>query len=169
MNPSRRSWRRRLLPSLPLSAAIFVFWLLLGDTLDAGSLLMAALLAWLIPLAAARLDREFAQIGSLRPLPKLLWVIAVDIIQSNLQVARQIFQSQAKLQPGFVWIPLDIGNIHGITALTSIITLTPGTVSVSLSKDRQYLLIHVLDLQDSQALINQIKQRYERPLMEIFP
>ena len=68
-----------------------------------------------------------------------------------------------------MWVPLDLTNIHGITTLASIITLTPGTVSAELSDDRRYLLVHALDLQDPQALIDEIKLRYEAPLKEIFP
>ena len=74
-----------------------------------------------------------------------------------------------KLKPGFIWVPLDIANIHGIAALTSMITLTPGTVSAALSDDRKFLLVHVLHLEDPQDLIDTIKRRYEAPLMEIFP
>ena len=66
-------------------------------------------------------------------------------------------------------MPLDIDNIHGIAALTSFITLTPGTVSAALSEDRRHLLVHVLHLEDANALIKEIKSRYEAPLMEIFP
>ena len=66
-------------------------------------------------------------------------------------------------------MPLDIDHIHGIAALTSIITLTPGTVSSALSDDRRHLLVHVLNLDDADDVIRQIKTRYEAPLMEIFP
>ena len=76
---------------------------------------------------------------------------------------------EARIRPGFVWYPLDIRNIHGIAALSSIITLTPGTVTAMLSGDRKFLLIHVFNLDDRDALVAAIKERYERPLMEIFP
>ena len=128
-------------------------------------------LAWcvVVPLFAARLDREFANIGTLRPVPKLLVTTLWDILVSNIEVARQVLGRESRIQPGFVWIPLDIDNIHGVAALTSMITLTPGTVSAALSDDRRYLLVHVLNLDDEQHLITQIKRRYEAPLMEIFP
>jgi len=122
-----------------------------------------------IPLFAARLDREFARLGTLRPVPKLLAVVLWDILVSNLRVAAQVLGREEKLKPGFIWVPLDIANIHGIAALTSFITLTPGTVSAALSEDRRHLLVHVLHLEDANALINEIKSRYEAPLMEIFP
>ena len=43
------------------------------------------------------------------------------------------------------------------------------SVSSALSEDRRYLLVHVLNLSDPDAVIEHIKRRYEKPLMEIFP
>jgi len=168
MNNRRRGWRR-LYPAPALSVTIFVFWLLLTDSLGVGAALMGILLGTLLPRFAARLDREFARIGSLRPIPKMLWVAFWDILRSNVRVALQVLGRESAIHPGFIWVPLDIANIHGIAALTSMITLTPGTVSAALSDDRKYLLVHVLHLEDPDALIAEIKSRYEKPLMEIFP
>lgn len=160
---------RSLVPSIPLSVTVFGFGLLLPDHINAGYIALALLLALLIPQVAKRLDREFAYIATLRPVPRLIVVILYDIVRSNLHVARLVLGPEARLKPGWVWVPLDMTNIHGITALASVITLTPGTVSAELSDDRRYLLIHALDLQDPQALIDEIKTRYEAPLKEIFP
>ena len=102
-------------------------------------------------------------------LPRMLGVLVWDIVQANVTVALQVLGPERKIRPGFIWVPLDIDNIHGIAALTSIITLTPGTVSSALSDDRRHLLVHVLNLDDADDVIRQIKTRYEAPLMEIFP
>jgi len=72
------------------------------------------------------------------------------------------------LRPGFVWFPVALTDPFAITVLASTISLTPGTVSVDLSEDARHLLIHSIDLDDAQALVDQIKQRYEGPLQEIF-
>jgi multicomponent K+:H+ antiporter subunit E len=162
-------WRKRWLPSLPLSLTVFCFWLLMNDEVSVGQVALGLLLALTIPLFAARLDREFARIGRLSSIPRMLCVLALDIVRSNITVALQVLGPERNIHPGFIWVPLDIGNIHGIAALTSIITLTPGTVSSALSDDRRYLLVHVLNLEDADEVIRQIKTRYEAPLMEIFP
>ncbi|MGP1664783.1 MAG: Na+/H+ antiporter subunit E, partial [Rhodanobacter sp.] len=57
---------------------------------------------------------------------------------------------------------------YGLAVLACIITSTPGTIWVSYDSVRSVLLIHVLDLVDEQSWISSIKQRYERPLLEIF-
>ena len=161
--------RRRFLPSLPLTLAIVAFWLLLVSEVNAAQLTLALALGLVIPLYAARIDREFARFGTLRPLPKLVVVLIWDILMCNVRVARQVLSPESKIHSGFIWYPLEIDNIHGITALACCITLTPGTVTSALSDDRRYLLVHVLDLADEAGLVADIKRRYERPLMEIFP
>ena len=47
--------------------------------------------------------------------------------------------------------------------------MTPGSLAADLSQDRRTLLVHGLDVPDAQAMIDEIKQRYEAPLKEIFP
>ena len=160
---------RRFLPSLPLTLSIIVFWLLLVSEINAAQFTLALALGLVIQLYAARIDREFARIGTLRPLPKLFVVLLWDILLCNIRVARQVLGRESRIHSGFIWYPLEIGNIHGITALACCITLTPGTVTAALSDDRRYLLVHVLDLADEAQLVADIKHRYERPLMEIFP
>lgn len=160
---------RRWFPSIPLTLTIVAFWLVMNDAFNPAHIAFGLLLGWVLPLFATRLDREFARIGSLRGVPRLVLHVLWDILVSNLVVARQVLGRETKLHPGFVWYPLDIANIHGISALASIITLTPGTVTAALSEDRKYLLIHVFNLGDAEALVAEIKARYEQPLMEIFP
>lgn len=160
---------RRLFPSIPQSITVFVFWLLLMEDADAGTLLMAAFLAWLMPHLAAKLEREFARIEQAWILIPFGLRLLHDIVVANITVARQVLGREDRLQAGFIWVPLDLTNIHGISALTSVITLTPGTVTAELSRDRRFLLVHCLHVEDPQAMIDEIKQRYEAPLRRIFP
>ncbi len=160
---------KRLFPSVPLTIAVIAFWMVMVADLSAVQWLFAFVLGLVIPRFATRLDREFARIGNLRLVPKMIGVLIWDVIVSNFHVARLVLGPESRITPGFIWLPLDIANIHGIATLTSFITLTPGTVTAALSDDRKFLLIHVLDLKDEDALIADIKRRYEVPLMEIFP
>jgi multicomponent K+:H+ antiporter subunit E len=160
---------RTVLPSIPLSLTIFIFGLLIVDHTTPGQVVLALLMALLIPQVSRRLEREFAMIKTLRPLPRLMLVVLYDIVRANIHAARLVLGPERKLHSGWVWVPLDFDNIHGITALASVITLTPGTVSAELSDDRKYLLVHALDISDPQAVIDEIKSRYEAPLKEIFP
>jgi multicomponent K+:H+ antiporter subunit E len=65
-------------------------------------------------------------------------------------------------------VPLDITNPQGIAVLAAMITMTPGTLSVDITPDRGWLLVHAFNVDDEAALVRDIQQRYERPLREIF-
>jgi multicomponent K+:H+ antiporter subunit E len=100
----------------------------------------------------------------------LLWRVFVDILRSNVAVGRIVLGLNGKreIRSGFLEVPLDMRDPHGVAALSTIVTSTPGTIWVDLSADGATLTLHVLDLRDEQAWIDTIKQRYERLLMEIF-
>ena len=158
---------KRFLPSPLLSVAVLVLWLLLAGDISAGSLLIAVVLAIVLPLCAGLLQPEHARLHRLSAILKLSGRVLRDIIASSIEVARQILGSEARIHPGFVWVPLDIRDLHGITALASIISLTPGTLSVELTDSRRFLLVHCFDLKDGEGTIAGIKSRYESLLMEI--
>lgn len=159
----------RWLPSPPLSATVLVLWLLLVADFSAGQLALGIAFAVLLPLLAGMLQPERAHFGRVGAIALLLRRVAWDIVLSNIEVARRILGPERAITPGFIWVPLELGNLHGITALASIITLTPGTLSTELSDDHRHLLVHCFNLRDPQATIATIKARYEAPLKEIFP
>ena len=159
---------RRFLPSPLLSAAVLLLWLLLSGDLGAGSLLIALALAIALPLCAGLLQPEHARVRRLPAMLLLAGRVLRDIAASSFGVARMVLGRESRIHPGFVWVPLDIRDLHGITALASIISLTPGTLSVELTNDRRFLLVHCFNLHDAEATIAGIKSRYESPLREIF-
>lgn len=160
---------KRLLPSPPLSVAVFLLWLLLVAEISAAQVAMAAVLALALPLLAGQLQPQRARFGRTATIVVLARRVLWDILLSNIEVARRILGPERVLTPSFVWLPLELTNIHGITVLASIITLTPGTVSAELSHDQRHLLVHCFNLKDAEAMLANIKARYEAPLKEIFP
>lgn len=153
-----------------LVAVLTVIWLLLNQTLAAGHVLLgfalAVLLAWfghdLRPIRASmrRLDQAVV----------LFFLVFWDIVRSNIGVARIVLGLVGKreIRSGFLRIPLDLRDDHGLAVLACILTSTPGTVWAGLSPDRATLTLHVLDLVDEDEWVRTIKQRYERRLIEVF-
>jgi len=98
----------------------------------------------------------------------LFLVVLGDIIVANINVARLVLGPMSRLKPAFIEIPLDTDSDFVATILGSIITLTPGTVSIDIDRERRILHVHALDVEDTAALVSEIKTRYEAPLKEIF-
>jgi multicomponent K+:H+ antiporter subunit E len=161
------SLRRVLLPKPLTSLALVIVWLWLNDTLAAGQLILGIALGLLIPLFTRRFAPEPGPVRLAR-LPAYLALVLWDVLVANLQVAAQILGPVSRLRPGFVDVPLDLATDRAITVLASTITLTPGTVSCDLAPDRRSLRVHALSVADPDALVREIKQRYERRVKEIF-
>ncbi|MBU1425362.1 MAG: Na+/H+ antiporter subunit E [Gammaproteobacteria bacterium] len=160
--------KRRLLPRPGLSAALFLLWAVLSNAASAATLLLGALLALLLPHIAApfwpdapRLARPFVAV---RFAARIVW----DMLLANVAVARRVVGPLAKLHPAFIEVPLDLRDPFAATVLGSIVSLTPGTVSIDVDRERWVLQVHALDAPDPDALIRQIKQHYEAPIREIF-
>lgn len=160
---------RRWLPSPLLSLSVALVWLLLVASVEPAQLLLAAVLALALPLVAQRLRPERARMRRPGLAARLALRVLWDIVLSNIEVARRILGRESRIHPGFIQVPLEIENPYGIATLAGIITMTPGTLSAELAPDRRHLLVHCFHLDDPATAIAQIKQRYERPLREIFP
>ena len=65
-------------------------------------------------------------------------------------------------------MPLELRQPEAITILAGTITLTPGTVSADLSDEGHSLLVHVLHTDDPDAVRDDIMNRYQNRLKEIF-
>jgi len=165
MAPSR--FRTRALPQPLVSAILLLVWLLASNRISTGLLLLGAMLAVVIPLVTQAARTTVPRRVRLVPLAGLLALLLLDIAIANLRVALLILGPASRLRPRFFMVPLDLRDPAGIAALASIISLTPGTVSASLTSDRRNLLVHGLDVADEAEMISTIKTRYERRLLEI--
>lgn len=164
--PGVTAWR--LLPAPIISALLFVSWLLLNLSLSLGHIALAALLAIVIPWFTERLRPDRPRLRHPILMLRLFGVVLWDIVKSNIEVARRILGPESAIRPAFVWVPLAIRDPHGIALLAGIITMTPGTLSADVTDDRRYLLVHAFNVADEAALVEEIKARYEAPLLHVF-
>lgn len=158
----------RLLPFPVLSLFLFLMWLLLTG-FSAGQLALGLGLALVVPRVMLTLQVEKPRVRSFPLLFRVFVRMISDVARSNLAVARILLLNPPERQRGFVRMPTDLRNPHALAILAIIITATPGTLWISHDPDHHVVLIHVLDLVDEAAWIAHMKDRYEKPLLEIFP
>ncbi|MBK7250901.1 MAG: Na+/H+ antiporter subunit E [Gammaproteobacteria bacterium] len=157
-------------PPPVLTTALAASWLLLNQTLALGQIAFAALLALALARTTSALRPLRPRLRRMRTVPGLLLMVLTDITRSSFNVARIVLGlvGNRPVHAGFLDIPLELRDPHGLAALATIITATPGTVWVGLAPDGHSLTLHVLDLRDGIGWIHLIKTRYEQPLIRIF-
>jgi multicomponent Na+:H+ antiporter subunit E len=82
----------------------------------------------------------------LRFLAYLPW-LAVQIVKSNLRVARGVLSPRLDISPTFISRRPDVSGDRGLTTLGASTTLTPGTLTVDVSPHE--LFIHALDIRSA--------------------
>ena len=103
-----------------------------------------------------------------RQIITLIAVFVWALIQSNLRVAISVLSPLDKMRPGIIALPLDIKSDGEITMLANMITLTPGTLSLDVSSDKQTLYVHGMHVHDLEAFKQDIKDSFERRVREAF-
>ena len=151
---------------LLLPAVLLALWLILNQSWSIGQIVLGAAIALWLGFASSRLRPLRGRPHKLWLLIGLAWRVIVDIVMSNIAVGKLILDYRRDYTPGYVHIPLDLHDPHGRALLGCIVTYTPGTVWVDVSNN--VLTLHVLDLENEEAWITLIKQRYERTLIEVF-
>ncbi|MEY9178729.1 multicomponent K+:H+ antiporter subunit E [Bradyrhizobium sp. USDA 326] len=159
----------RLLPFPIVSFCLLALWLLLNQAVTFGHILLGSVVALVGGQMLNALELPPVRIRRPGVIPRLVALVTVDIVRSNLAVGRIVLGlGRRQRKSGFVEIPLDVRDSYGLASLACIITSTPGTLWVNFDAQRGVLTIHVLDLVDEEEWIRTVKDRYERHLLEIF-
>ena len=159
----------RILPHPLLTLTLIVVWQMLVNYVSLGTLVFGTILGIVIPLLTAPYWPDRPRLKNPAMIIEFILVVLWDIVVANIVVAKTIlFTSKSNMHPAWVTIPLDLRSPEAITVLAGTITMTPGTVSSDIAADGRSLLVHCLNAADPDAVRDEIKQRYERRLKEIF-
>src|SRR5690606_33068290 len=88
--PGSAAMMRRWIPSPPLSLALFVIWLLLNQSLDPATLLLAAFLALVVPLLTKSLRPASVRMRRPGVAARLTALALHDMVASALHVSRRL-------------------------------------------------------------------------------
>ena len=98
--------------------------------------------------------------------PVFLW----EVLKASIDVAYRVIHPELPLAPGIVKVKTTLRSDIAFTLLANSITLTPGTMSVDIDKDRAVLYVHWIDVRsrDIEAATKIIVDRFENILRKIF-
>lgn len=111
----------------------------------------------------------FAEQGYFLRAPRLLrlalfflWAFLV----SSLRVAREVLAPRPRSRPGIVAVPLRACTDLELLTLSSLVSLTPGTLALDLSEDCRTLFVHAMFVDDPDALRREIVEDFETRVLE---
>ncbi|WP_160170947.1 Na+/H+ antiporter subunit E [Lutibaculum baratangense] len=139
---------------LSLIAALFAFWLLLSGHYDTWLVSVGFVCSALVGAFMWRLkvlDQEGYPagflVGAVTYWPWLAW----EIVKSALDVTKEILKPRLEISPTVVRVTASQKTSVGFTTYANSITLTPGTISTTVSFDDHTILVHALTREGADA------------------
>ncbi|QOY36227.1 Na+/H+ antiporter subunit E [Anaerobacillus isosaccharinicus] len=98
---------------------------------------------------------------------KLILLFLWELILANIDVAKIVLSPKLNVEPGIIAVPTVLKTEWEVTLLASLISLTPGTLSMYFSEDGKTIYVHSIHVPDKEAMIKQIHETFERAIMEV--
>ena len=146
------SGRSAIASALALSLLLVAAWLLWSGIYKPLLLWLGAFSCALSVYIAHRVGC-FERTSGLHVIPKLprfsLWLL-VEIVKSSMEVVRIVLNPRLPISPTVVYVDAEPKGPVGQVILANAITLTPGTVTLDVFKNR--LVVHCLTREGAAAL-----------------
>jgi len=126
---------------------------------------LSFIILWILSGAEERSSKKYFKIVP-RIISFALFFIW-ELTKANIQVAYEVITPKFNMKPGIIAIPLEAKTDLEITLLANLITLTPGTLALDVSTDRSVLYVHGMYVMEKEEFITDIKQGFEKRLLEI--
>jgi len=150
-----------------VNVIVAFMWMFLSESYTFLTFIFGYILGALLLLL---LNRFFPSRYYLAPMYKLfvLFIIFIrELILSNIDIVKLVYKRKPDFEPGIFTYPVEVKKSWEITLLANLITLTPGTLSVAISDDQRQMFIHAMDITDKEESIEDIKNTFEKAIMEV--
>ncbi len=79
------------------------------------------------------------------------------LVQANLYIAYDILTPNLKVNPSFIKVPLVLKSDFGMLLFSNLLSMTPGSLSIDITHDRQYMWVHVLYSSTDEEMLLEFK------------
>ncbi|MCM3730792.1 Na+/H+ antiporter subunit E [Fictibacillus nanhaiensis] len=152
---------------LILNLLIGVIWMFLSESYSFASFLVGFVIGAALLFLLNRFIPDSYYFKQVKAIGYLIFLFIKELIMANLEVLKWVYKPKLDFQPGIIALPIDVKKNWEITLLANLITLTPGTLSVDVSRDQRYIYIHAIDLPDVNQTIVGIKDTFEKAIREV--
>ncbi|MGG4550597.1 Na+/H+ antiporter subunit E [Rossellomorea marisflavi] len=142
-------------------------WMFLSVSFTAPSFIVGYLLGLLIILAMRRFFSDRFYLWRVVASISLLLLFLKELIKANVDVLKTVLKPKLDFQPGIFAYETKLKKDWEVTLLANLITLTPGTLVMDVSMDKKILYVHAIDLPDKDAVIDDIRNSFEKAIMEV--
>ena len=150
-----------------LNFSLAFLWMFLSGRYDGNGFIIGYILGMLALIAMRRFFNSRLYLLRVWAIVKLCVLFLKELILANIAVLKVVLKPKLDMQPAFFKYETALTQDWELTLLSSLITLTPGTVVVHISDDNKYLYVHAIDAADVEGTIDSIRDSFERAILEV--
>lgn len=142
-------------------------WLALTGELTLANLLLGLALSGLVLAASGVSGTRGWRWPNPLALARFTTYYVKEVLVANLRVARDILDPRLSARPAVLAVELEDHTEDELLVLTSLLSFTPGTLTLDLSPDGRRLYVHAINVEDLEALRAGIKDGFETRVIEV--
>lgn len=150
-----------------LNVLIALTWMFLSVSFKPTTFIVGYLLGLLMLFMLRKSFSSRFYMDRLWAVIKLASLFLKELVLSNISVLKLIVQPTMPIRPAIFAMPTVLEQDWEITLLSSLITLTPGTVVIDISDDNKTLYIHSIDFEDIDEAVDSIRNTFEKAILEV--
>jgi multicomponent Na+:H+ antiporter subunit E len=150
-----------------LNLLLALLWAAVVGSFDPAHLVTGFVVGYVVLWIARPVLGPTRYFGKLFEAVRFVVFFVYELVLANLRVAWDVLTPRAYRRPGVVAVPLEPDSDVEITLLANLVTLTPGSLSLDVSPDRRYLYVHAMFVDDPEELRREIKEGFERRVLEL--
>lgn len=150
-----------------LNIVLAFLWMFIKVSPDPISFIKGYLFGLLIIFVLRRFFNSRFYLFRLWSFIKLILIFFRELLLSNIAITKIVLKPKLDMSPGIFALETDLTKAWQITLLSSLITLTPGTLVISISEDNKILFVHAINIGEIETEINNIKNTFERAILEV--
>lgn len=150
-----------------LNVLIALTWMFLSVSFKPATFIVGYLLGLLMLFMLRKSFSSRFYMDRLWAVIKLISLFLKELVLSNFSVLKLIVQPTMPIRPAIFAMPTVLEQDWEITLLSSLITLTPGTVVIDVSDDNKTLYIHSIDFEDIDEAVESIRNTFEKAILEV--
>ncbi|MCG7376632.1 Na+/H+ antiporter subunit E [Paenibacillus sp. ACRSA] len=150
-----------------LNLIIAFVWMFLNNAWNGVGFITGYLLGLLLIGGMRRFFPQRLYIVRVWAIIKLLILLFKELVRASIEVIRQIIKPKLDIRPGIFTYRTELSSDWEVTLLCLLISLTPGSLPLEISGNQRKLFIHALDIKDEQKLRDDIKNTFEKAIMEV--
>lgn len=153
--------------NLLLNLVLALIWMFVTGAFTLSNFLIGFVIGYAVLRLAEPLLGEAGYDDRLWYQVQLFGFFIKELFVSSIRVAIEVLTPGFDMKAGIIAIPLDVRSDLAVTMFANLISLTPGTLSIDVSKDGKTLYIHDMYIDNGvdesvRELKDNLEQRIER-------